>query len=281
MNKFLLFAVMSISLSAFAQDLESGTPDAASTPAITSSVETKEEHVHDPSKSHWLTTINFETSKYETPFEFSGQEKNFKPGDQTITGGRIGFGGEIYLGKGFATTSKVEGFYMGSLFTKAKNAAPEDQNIEFAYYTKNSTVWGVEAAQSLSYIFQMKTRNPVMGEWTYLTVEPFIEAGLGKGFANHNLKYKYELSSVQEYYRAHASDNFLNARIGAGVNFTSRQGYFLFLKATQNRYDVTDRKITGARQQNGSPAETLISEKPNNVKMDPVTVFALGGGYKF
>ncbi len=277
-----------LSFSTFAQDSDSEVTtldqpqDKAETPALVSSAETDvDDDKFNPFSSHWLTAFGFETSKYEVPFEYEGTKKNFRKGDQTITGGRLGFGGEIYLGAGFATTSKVEGFYMGSLFTKAKNAGPEDTKIEFASSKKTSSVWGVEASQSLSYIFEMKTRNPFMGEWTYLTVEPFVEAGIGKAFAYNSVNYRYDLADAQEFYRERVSDNLLNARIGGGINFTSRTGYFLYLKATQNRYDVTDRKIKGAYRKNGETADTSLYRKPNNVKMDAVMVFALGGGYKF
>jgi hypothetical protein len=291
MNKILLISLMILSLSAFAEDavpeasevtLENQPTDIAITPALVSSAETDiDDTKHNPYKSHWLTSFGFETSKYETIFDFQGDKKNLSPSKQELTGGRLGFGGQIYLGAGFATTSKVEGYYQGTLFTKAINAAPDEANIEFASTKKVGNVWGFDATQSLSFMFQMKTRNPLMGEWTYLTIEPFIEAGIGKGSAYQSVKYQYLLQTTREYYRSHVSDQYTNAKVSAGINFTATSGFFLYLKATQNRYDITDRKITGAYRHNSDPTETSLKSSPSNVKMDAVTIYALGGGYKF
>lgn len=280
-----------LSFSTFAQDndseaqevkLEDAPQDVAATPALVSSAETDlGDERHKPYASHWLTSFGFETSKYEVPFEFHGEKKNLNPKDQELSGGRLGFGGQIYLGAGFATTSKVEGYYQGTLFTKAINGGPNEKDVEFASTKRTGSLWGIDAVQSLSYIFEMKTRNPFMGEWTYLYVEPFIEAGVGKGFAYNSVDYKYLLVTANESYRSATSDEFTNAKIGAGVNFTSTSGFFLFLKITQNRYDVTDRKITGAVRPNLATTETSLKGSSKDVKLDPVTIYALGGGYKF
>ncbi len=76
-----------------------------------------------------------------------------------------------------------------------------------------------------------------MDEWTYLTVEPYIEAGAGVASAYNRIAYAYDLGTVNEAYRQTMKDNLVNARIGAGINFTSTSGYFLYLRATHNRYD--------------------------------------------
>lgn len=240
------------------------------------------ERIHNPRKSHWLSTFGFEGSKYDVPFSFSGQEKSFKPNQQELWGGRIGFGGEIYLGAGFNTVSKVEGYYMGTLFSRVLNAGPEDDDIEFAYSKRTGHIYGVDASQSIGFMFDMKTKNPFMDEWAYLTVEPYVEAGIGMARAYNRVNYSYDTGpgNVQERYKSSVNDELLNARIGAGINFTSTSGYFLFLKATVNRYDITERKTKTYTQANGTPGSS-VETTDKNAKIDPVTVYAIGGGYKF
>lgn len=235
-----------------------------------------------PRKSHWLSTFGFEAMKYDVPFSFTGSEKSFKPNQQELWGGRVGFGGEIYLGAGINTVSKVEGYYMGTLFSRVLNAGPEDDDIEFAYSKRTGHIYGVDASQSLGFMFDMKTKNPFMDEWSYLTVEPYIEAGIGAAKAYNRVNYSYNTgpANVQERYKSRVNDTLSNARIGAGINFTSSSGYFLFLKATVNRYDITERKSKTYTQPDGFPGNTVESTD-KNAKIDPITVYAIGGGYKF
>ena len=75
-------------------------------------------------------------------------------------------------------------------------------------------------------------------------------------------------------------DDLLNARVGGGFILTSKQGFFLNLKATINRFEITQRKLQGFTQENGQ-ASTPISYTQKNASMDPVVIYTLGGGYKF
>jgi hypothetical protein len=285
MNKLILIAFILLTSVAWAEDqTEKAITELppSDTPSLISDADIEKEHEHfERRASHWLTSFGFEMANYEVPFDFRGAKKNFHPNDQQLSGGRLGFGGEIYLGKGFLTTSKVEGYYLGTLFTRSINAGPEETDVEFASTKKSGNLYGMDVSQSLTYLIDMKTKNPFMDEWTYLTCEPFIEAGIGKAIAYNSVQYQYLLSDVRENHREHVSDQILNARIGAGISFTSNTGFFLYIKATQNRYDVTDRKVRGASRPNGQDGETSLKRSDNDVKMDPVTIWALGGGYKF
>jgi hypothetical protein len=115
---------------------------------------------------------------------------------------------------------------------------------------------------------------------TYLSIEPYVEAGIGKAYAYNRTNYSYKLDVTDEAFKLRVRDDLLNARIGAGINLTSNQGFFLALKATVNRYEITQRKIDGYTQENGS-ARTPISQSPKDAKIDPVVIYTLGGGYKF
>ena len=268
MNKLFFLALLFISTPLFAQD----------TPVLTTE-EPKDPRKFNPYSSHWLVSFGFEGMKYETFENFTGEEESFSPGEQELWGGRIGLGREFHLGSGFFTSTKVESFFVGTLFTQIKNGGDEDEDVKFAFTKRRGHVFGAEASQSLGYLFNMKTKNPIMDEWAYLTVEPFIEAGVGMARAYNRITYGFDLDTTDEAYRLKVTDELVNAKIGAGVNFTSTSGYFLYIKVTQNRYDVTDRKAKEVIKRNGNPSQSSKPDLDDNI--DAITVYAIGGGYKF
>ena len=273
---------------AAAQPAEEFVPPAQTIPAILPApdlqveAEVEDKKPFNPRQSHWVTTFGFESTKYEVlpdPYVFNGK-KDFSKRNQELWGMRLGFGGEIYLGAGFVTRSMVETFYVGTLFSRVLNGGTEDADIKFSYTKVTGQMLGADASQSLGFMFDFKTKNPFMGTMTYLSVEPYVEAGIGKAYAYNRTNYSYVLNPTNEAFKLRVRDDLLNARIGAGINLTSNQGFFLALKATVNRYEITQRKIDGYTQENGS-ARTPISESPKDAKIDPVVIYTLGGGYKF
>lgn len=250
-----------------------------STPVITTKISEDDEKFN-PRESHWITTFGFEGMKYETDYNFAGAEKNFKPADIELWGGRIGFGGEIYLGAGLVTTTKIEGYYVGTLFSRVLNAGPEDEDEEFAYSKRTGQVYGIDASQSIGFLFDMRTKNPIMEEWTYLTVEPYVEVGVGRAKAYNRVNYDYNTGTTNEGYRKRIEDDLVSARIGGGINFTSTTGYFLYLKAFVNTFDITKRKTEEYTRPNLGVG-TTVTDEPDNVKIDAITTYAIGGGYKF
>lgn len=245
--------------------------------------ETDEKEFYYERKSRWVTTFGFENTKYPTIFTFEGR-KDFKPDDKELWGGRAGFGGEIYLGAGFVTRSMIEGYYLGTLFSRVLNGGDEAADVEFAFTKQTGQILGGDASQSLGWMFNFRTKNPFMETWSYMTLEPFVEAGIGKAWAYNRLNYSYDTgttpTSAQEQYRLRVRDDLLTARVGAGIQLASRKGFFLTLKATVNRYEVTQRKIQGFSQPNGAGV-TDRSSDPKDVKIDPIVIYHLGGGYKF
>lgn len=255
-------------------------PPSISTPVITTEVP-KDDRYIDHRKSHWITTFGFEGIKYELPFEFRGVKKNFKDRDQELYGARVGLGGQLYLGAGIFTTSKVEGFYNGTLFTKVQNAGPEDDDEDVSQIKRTGGIYGAEVSQQLGFIVEFRTKNPFMDEWAYLTFEPFVEAGLGVAQAYNSVSYFYDSAGViDEGYRQRISDKLTNAKVGAGFNLTGRSGFFMYARATVNRFDITERKIRTFTKQD-QQAPTTNSQTIKDAKIDPVTMFAVGGGYKF
>lgn len=269
MNKLILLALL-LSAPSFAQVLMMESP--------------KVEKKYNPYESHFITYFGFEGLKYEVPFNFRGARQTFSPRDQELWGGRIGIGEEIYLGGGITTTTKVEGYYVGTLFSRVVNGGPEDDSVDFAFTKRTGQVYGVDASQALGFIFDMKTKNPFLEEWSYLTVEPYVEIGIGFASAYNRLNYNFDTgttpTAAQEAYRLRVTDQIINSKLGAGVNFTSSEGYFFFMKATVNKFDIPKRKSVGFSQPNGQPTE-LIDITDKTVKMDPTMTYAIGGGYKF
>jgi hypothetical protein len=237
----------------------------------------------EPKKSHWLSSLGAETMKYDVPYSFKGNRSNFSPRPQELWGGRLGLGGALHLGFGIVTTTKIEGYYMGTLFSQILNGGPDSEDVDFAYTKRSAQIFGFDAAQQLGFQFGMKTKNPILGDWTYLTVEPFVEAGIGKAKAYNRINYSYDTgstpSSARERYKDTVNDDLTNARVGGGVNFTSSSGFFLYLRATFNRYEIVKRERRIYSQPNGqAPTVSLDNQRP---RLDQVTVYALGGGYKF
>lgn len=253
----------------------------AETPTVTTEIPAEEKDFNSR-ESHWFNVFGFESLKYRTLSDFQGTKKTLTPRDQELWGGRLGFGGEIYLGLGLVTTTKVEGYYVGTLFSQVLNAGPDDVDQEFAFTKNTGQVFGVDATQTLGFMFEMKTKNPFLDEWSYLMVEPYAEFGVGRGWAQSRVNYHYDTgpTGTQEDYRQTIRDDLVNTRVGGGINFTSRSGYFLFLKTYVNRFDVTQRKVWTYKKPNGG-AGTATTDELKDVKINPITTFALGGGYKF
>lgn len=232
-------------------------------------------------ESHWISTFGFEAMKYPTAYEFSGVKQNYKPNEAELYGGRIGFGREIHLGAGFHTATKLEGYYFGSLFNKRQTASKEFPDVTTSSRKDTSSIYGGDVSQSLSFMFNMKTKNPFMGEWTYLTVEPFVEAGIGIGKAYNRRRYYTDLATVNEEYKATVNDELRTTKLAVGLNFISTSGYFLYLKATQYDINITNRTMNTYVRQNGQAGVQAPEQKLKNVDTDPVMVYAIGGGYKF
>jgi hypothetical protein len=267
-----------LSVSLFAQ--ENPPPAPSSTAEVISNKE------FDPRRSHWITTFGFEGMEYQLPFQYEGLKERFNEQRRQLYGGRLGFGGELHLGAGFHLGAMVEGYYMGTLFQQAKTASPEVDDVDVASTKNNGQIYGADAVASLSFLWDFKTKNPLMDEWSYLFVEPFLEVGIGRAQAFNKKDYYYNTGSatgasqVNEAYEHTFLDDLTNARIGGGLKLTSRAGFFLYLRATQNRYDITRRRQKGFTQQDDADRSPLTGVIEDS-KMDPVMIYAFGGGYKF
>jgi hypothetical protein len=232
-----------------------------------------------PRKGHWYTTFGFEAMEYSLPFLYVGAKQKFNPEKRQLYGGRLGFGRELYLSKGFMTSTRIEGYYMGTLFESAKTADPTLPDEDVATVKDAGQIFGGDIVQTLSYMWDFKTKNPFMDTWAYLTIEPFIEFGIGKARAFNKKDYSYDTGVVVEEYDQSYNDELNNTKFGGGINMTSRQGYFLYLKATQNRYDISKRRTKGYFYSDGDARANVSANALTS--QDPIMVYSLGGGYKF
>jgi hypothetical protein len=277
MNKKLSCFLICASFGLHAEDQIPSTESSPEPQAIVKKIETKK--VFNSRESHWVTSFGFETMKYEVPIDFTGVKAKFKDQKREIFGGRIGVGREFHLGGGFLTTSRIEGFYMGTLFEKAQNAGPEQASETISYTKKTGHVYGADLTQSFSYVFDFKIKNPFIDERISMSLESFVFAGLGRGKVYNRLSYHYE-TNILEDYRIRVEDKINTTSLGAGFNLISSEGFFFYLKATQYQLGITDRSEKGLSQPSGQPLVRL-NRTTKSVSSDPTYVYAIGGGYKF
>lgn len=231
-------------------------------------------------KSHWVGTYGFQNSKYVVPLQYTGSKVNFKDEDRELWGGRAGIGYELYLGLGLLLQGRLDGYYLGTVFQQdkvAKNAAGAKVGSE----KDTGQMAGGDAVLHAGWMFDLVTKNPILGEMTYLAVEPFVEASYGRGQAYNRKKYYFN-GAQSDAYRFTMTDYFSSQSVSVGLNVLStNSGFFLNLKATRMflTIDNGDRRISSTSTVNSASASSV--SRPNDVRIDPVTIFTLGGGYKF
>lgn len=291
MNKILILTLAVVSFPLFAQDssvdLDVSKRDTGTPALISESVAHDQETIFNPRANHWIVTLGTENFGYDVPFSFNGVRKDAGEVTQDMWGGRLGIGGELHLGGGIHTATKVEGYFAGTLFAKRTTAGSEVPDIDVSFIKKTGQVYGGDVVQTLSFMFDFKTKNPFLGEMTYLTIEPFVEAGLGYAQAYNKYNYNYDTGNqagpgqVQESYRASVKDSIVTQKFGAGINLISRQGYFLYLKGNITNFDITKRETRGTQRFDDTTNFSSFSEESKNPKLNAITVYSIGGGLKF
>ncbi len=229
-----------------------------------------------PRTGYWLGTVGFETTNYKVPFNFTGAKKNFKEEDRRLTGGRIGFGREAYLGAGFLVSGRLDAYYLGTLFNSLETASPEFDDVTVAATKDTGQMFGADAIGHFGWMFDYSTKNPFLGEMAYMAFELFVEAGIGRGRAINGKSYYFK-ALTNEQYKVTFEDDFSTQIISAGFNILSRSsGSFLYVKASQVSQSITERNVRGNSSVSGA-----IKDKLTNPDTDPLTMFSIGGGFKF
>ena len=235
-------------------------------------------------KSNWVSMFGFETVKYTLPLEFTGASDYFKEKERDLYGARLGFGREFYLGWGFLLQGRLDGYYMGTLFEGIQTADPEFPGTEISNEKDTGSYYGADAVAHLGWMFDYKTKNIFLGDMTYMAMELFVEAGVGKGASYQRKEYNFDADSVDQYDFI-MQDEFTTNSIAAGINILSTSsGFFLNLKATQVNISLDKRKIREKKLEGGAPgssAGAFVKRTDNDADIDPVTIIAVGGGYKF
>jgi hypothetical protein len=235
-------------------------------------------------EGHWLGTFAFEGMGYPLPFDFKEATKpkyRFKEKDRGLYGVRMGFGREIYLGGGFMTSSRGELYYLGTLFEKKKYIEDNGTKLDFSFVKDSGQIYGGEVVQTLSYLIDFGAKNPIMEESSRLVFEPFVEGGLGIGKSYNKKNYEFKVAGqTDERYKQSYDDTLANIKLGLGFQITSSEGYFLTVKVSQNQYIATTRESKTYKKPDGAPGVST-SDKQSGVSLDQITMFTLGGGYKF
>ncbi|HXH32585.1 MAG TPA: hypothetical protein VNJ01_17435 [Bacteriovoracaceae bacterium] len=272
MNKYFLFFASFLALPLWAQVIVP--------PLVLSSEEVETKPKFLKKTSHWVFNFNFEYLKYDVPFAFAGEKKNIRPENRDFFGGRFGFGRELFLRPGIISTTRLDGYFNGTLdLTNLKGGDDEDAEV-FSKYKREGYLYGLDINQTLGYLFEMKTKNPMMEDMTYLTIEPYVLAGVGAARAFNSVVYEYDLTVVEKY-NVEINDDLANFRLGIGLNFTSNLGYFFNIGVTQNNYKILERKLKGEFQRNGDASPTLQNDTMKDVSIDEIWIYSLGGGFKF
>lgn len=234
---------------------------------------------YNPRTGHWIGTMGFETTAYKLPFDYTGAKKTFKEEDRRLTGGRLGFGREAYLGAGFLVNARLEGYYMGTLFKSLETASPEFDDVTVAATKDTGQMFGGDAIGHFGWMFDYNTKNPFLGEMAYMAFELFVEAGIGRGKAINGKSYFFK-AGVNEEYKVTFEDEFTTQIVSAGFNIHSRSsGSFLYVKASQVSQTISERKIRGSAIISNTPS--TFKETISNPTSDPLTILSIGGGFKF
>ncbi|MFP5491944.1 MAG: hypothetical protein ACLGG0_10610 [Bacteriovoracia bacterium] len=232
-------------------------------------------------KSNWVSSFGFEHTRVELPYEFQGAKKQIGEEKRELMGARLGLGRDFYVGSGFIFGTRLEGYYLGTLFTDAQTADPE-LDIEVAATKKSGHIFGADAIAHLGWMFDFKTKNPFLGDMTYMAFELFVEAGIGRGKGYNRKEYYFDASPVtDEEYSLIIEDDFTSQVISAGFNILSTStGAFLYVKGSQVTQDITERKFRGMSRLTGQ-AEVDLEGTVKNPDVDPITIVSIGGGFRF
>lgn len=285
MKKFL--CLLLVSSPAFAQLVTHNEDITNADITVVSAEDAKPDRKINHRKSHWITNFNFEGTKYEVPFKFQdGIRQKINTKNHELWGGRLGVGRQIHLGGRMHTTTKTSAFFLGTVYQKVLNGGPDTPEAEAAYTKRSGGMYGVDATQALGMMFDFKTKNPFLGDVSYMVFEPYVEGGIGIGQAYQRINYHYDTgpaagstNGVQEDYRQTINDQLTYAKFGGGFNIVAESGFYFFMNATVNNFNISKRKsrtFTKLDDQTGSSSRDTDS----NVTMSSV-VYALGGGYKF
>ncbi len=236
-------------------------------------------NVYNPRKSNWVASFGFEGQGLPVERSFQGQGKSFQDKNELLMGARIGIGRDFYLGAGFNTRTQLDGYFVGTIFEPKKSVTKEDSSASTSFTQKQGNTFGGEISQVLSFITEFNAPVFIGEHKVKMYFEPFIEAGIGIGKSVFRFDYRMKTSTLDEEYRKVMDNTFISQRLSVGMNFISKSGYFLTLKASQVAHQVSDSKSYEVAGNGGALTRRDIDEKNETINLS--YSYYLGGGYKW
>lgn len=276
----IFFLLLLPALPVLAEELSVLPSETATSAPVSAAVAAEDEDRFNHRKSHWTTQFAFENLKYELPFSYVGGHRSFKRKEQDMWGLRTGLGREVYLSGGFLFGARLDAYYLGLLAQDDK--VVKEADVTVTSEKRTGQVYGGDVIIHFGWMFDYKTRNPILGDMTNMSMELFMEAGVGRGKSYFRKDYFYEVpTEPRDDYDIIIEDEFTSQRATVGANFLSTTtGFYLTLRATRLTLDVDKRKIRGVEQISGGGIQS-IGPGNGTADMDPITVITFGGGYKF
>lgn len=272
-NLFFILFLLSFSLSLIAADAD---------PKVSTDIP-NEEDKFDPNKSHLEVYYGFNNFNYSIPFPvYAGTTKNIvDPNFQTF-GPRIGLGTQIYLFSGFSLMPRIDGYYSGLVNGKDQVARNTAGSV-ISSKRQVAQMYGGDASLALGWQFEMKSRNPFLKEMFRLTVQPFVEVGMGRSSGLYMYQYHYDDTSKLEDYNVTIKDSLKQSHAALGFNLTARSGFFFYYRLSVNKFVALERKQSGSLFTNGNSGTPSSADRAvqKNVSLDSITSHAIGGGYRF
>ena len=236
-------------------------------------------NVYNPKKSNWVTSFGFEGQGLPVERSFQGQGKSFQDKNELLMGARLGIGRDFYLGAGFNTRTQLDGYFVGTIFEPKKAVTGEDSSASNSFTQKQGNIFGGEISQVLSFITEFNAPVFIGEHKIKMYFEPFIEAGIGIGKSVFRFDYRMKTSTLDEEYRKVMDNTFISQRLSVGMNFISKSGYFLTLKASQVAHQISDSKSYEMAGNGGALSRRDIDQKNDTINLS--YSYYLGGGYKW
>jgi hypothetical protein len=235
-----------------------------------------------PLKNHWIVTFGGEQLDYELPLDYQGAYQKFPtkkfPNSRILSGGRVGLGKEYVLANKLLASTKVDGYFLGTLFAQAQTGSP-GADIDISQTKRTGQIFGLEVSQSIGFSRPFSFRHLLLDEMSFLRFEPFVEAALGMARAFNKIEY-FDVRNGRQEYEHRFTDKLLNTRLSIGFNLTSVQNYFMYAKASANKFVITDRQIHRQEMEDGTLTVDPV-RNDSDADMGIVMSYAIGGGYKF
>lgn len=222
-------------------------------------------------KSNTQLITELSVIEYTPGLSFNSTQQQLVEERQLTPGIMLGLAREMAIKNGFSATLGAGAFYNKSWNEKIDKASPNLDEI-VKNYKRDTELVGGQVNLNINYMI----------DTSLATLQPFIGIAAGKGVANTNVNYTYDLgpSSVQESYKGSVEEDYNFVKYGLGVNILSKTGILSYFSVYQNQYTVTNRSENATRKENGGSSQAINTSK----SVDELTKYLslnIGIGYRF